>query len=108
MFSYFQSIIFYVVKSQKLKEWLENQEIFNSLSHTKAHKFADLDPTFHLKIDEDFDFKESGITRSSFCNVYHNWIVYCVARREDYNNIDTSRDSMLISLCFALGLLGKF
>lgn len=105
-----QSIIFYVVRSPKLKEWLENAEINASLSHTRDKKFVDLDPIFNLNIDEDYDFKESGITRTSFCNVYHEWIVYCVTRRGSGNGqeaIESGRESHLISLCLALSLLGN-
>ncbi|XP_069973130.1 pecanex-like protein 1 isoform X2 [Penaeus vannamei] len=107
---YVKSIIFYVVRSPKLKEWLENAEINASLSHTRDKKFVDLDPIFNLNIDEDYDFKESGITRTSFCNVYHEWIVYCVTRRGSGNGqeaIESGRESHLISLCLALSLLGR-
>ncbi|KAG7159248.1 Pecanex-like protein 1-like [Homarus americanus] len=106
---YVKSIIFYVVRSVKLKEWLEKAEIDASLSHTRDKKFVDLDPIFNLNIDEDYDFKESGITRTSFCNVYHEWIVYCVTRRDrnDQEQIESSRESQLISLCLALSLLGR-
>ncbi|XP_042867648.1 pecanex-like protein 1 [Penaeus japonicus] len=107
---YVKSIIFYVVRSPKLKEWLENAEINASLSHTRDKKFVDLDPIFNLNIDEDYDFKESGITRTSFCNVYHEWIVYCVTRRGGGNGqdaIESGRESHLISLCLALSLLGN-
>lgn len=97
-----------MVRSAKLKEWLEKAEIDASLSHTRDKKFVDLDPIFNLNIDEDYDFKESGITRTSFCNVYHEWIVYCVTRREKNNeeDIESGRESQLISLCLALSLLG--
>ncbi|XP_071550449.1 uncharacterized protein pcx isoform X2 [Panulirus ornatus] len=106
---YVKSIIFYVVRSTKLKEWLEKAEIDASLSHTRDKKFVDLDPIFNLNIDEDYDFKESGITRTSFCNVYHEWIVYCVTRREKNNeeDVESGRESQLISLCLALSLLGR-
>nr|XP_045624558.1 pecanex-like protein 1 isoform X2 [Procambarus clarkii] len=106
---YVKSIIFYVVRSVKLKEWLEKSEIDASLSHTRDKKFVDLDPIFNLNIDEDYDFKESGITRTSFCNVYHEWIIYCVTRRDRNNQeqIESSRESQLISLCLALSLLGR-
>ncbi|RXG72979.1 Pecanex-like protein 1 [Armadillidium vulgare] len=80
---YVKSIIFFVVQSSKLEEWLKNEDISNSLASLKEKKFADLDPTFHAKIDEDYDPKESGITRTSFCNVYLEWITFCVMRRKD-------------------------
>ncbi|XP_076061039.1 pecanex isoform X2 [Oratosquilla oratoria] len=106
---YVKSIIFYVVRSSKLQEWLSNTEILTALAHTLDKKFVDLDPIFNLNTDEDFDFKESGITRSMFCTVYHEWIVYCVSRRENSEQevINTARESSLVSLCLALSLLGR-
>lgn len=107
-FTILQSIIFFVVQSSKLEEWLKNEDISNSLASLKEKKFADLDPTFHAKIDEDYDPKESGITRTSFCNVYLEWITFCVMRRKDKpRNLLASKDSPLVSLCLALSLLGK-
>lgn len=126
-----QSIIFYVVRSSKLREWLSKAEISASLAHTRERKFVDLDPIFNVNIDLDYDVKESGITRSSFCNVYQDWVSYCVSRRgraggreeqeereeqegvveeeeEEEGEIDCGCDSPLISLCLALSLLGKF
>ena len=69
----------------------------------------DLDPLFNMNIDEDFDYRASGITRTSFCNVYLEWITYCAQRRENVINTDlaSGKDSMLVSLCFALSLLGR-
>jgi hypothetical protein len=47
--------------------------------------FIDLDPVFNMNIDEDYDFRASGITRNSFCNVYMDWIQYCAAKRSEVN-----------------------
>ncbi|KAG0727082.1 Pecanex-like protein 1 [Chionoecetes opilio] len=110
---YVKSIIFYTVRSGRLREWLQKPEINASLAHTRDKKFVDLDPMFNLNIDEDYDFKESGITRNSFCNVYHEWVVYCVSRRESEHPeereepLGSGRESQLISLCLALSLLGR-
>lgn len=41
----------------------------------------DLDPIFNHNLDEDFDFRASGITRSSFCSVYFDWIFFCYEKR---------------------------
>lgn len=97
-----------MVQSAKLEEWLSNEDIRRSLEPLKDKKFADLDPTFHLKIDDDFDGKESGITRSSFCRVYLDWIAFCLLKRKDKPRqpLSASRDSLLVSLCLALSLLG--
>ena len=62
---------------------------------------------FFYSIDEDFDFRVSGITRNSFINVYYEWIVYCALVRPDHENIDYKKDSFLVTLCFALSLLGR-
>jgi hypothetical protein len=61
---------------------------------------------------QDYDFRASGITRQSFCSVYHEWIVYCAKRRagSDAGTPDVpehGKDSMLVTLCFALSLLGR-
>lgn len=67
--------------------------------------FADLDPVFNLNIDEDFDFRTCGITRNSFCNIYLDWVTFCAEKRE--KSVDSCKDSVLVSLCFALSLLGR-
>ncbi|XP_012134534.1 pecanex isoform X2 [Megachile rotundata] len=102
---YVKSIVFYTVKSPKLKYWLENSEIADALSVTLKKNFVDLDPVFNMSIHEDFDFRASGITRSSFCNVYLDWIQYCVTKHD--KTLDKSRNSRLVSLCLALSLLGR-
>lgn len=40
-----------------------------------------MDPIFNHNLDEDFDFRASGITRSSFCSVYYDWIQFCYEKR---------------------------
>ena len=75
-------MIYHVTRHPALSRWLSSSDIINSLQHLTAAEWADLDPTFHPKIDEDFDMKDSGITRQSFCNVYHSWIRHCIMRRE--------------------------
>ncbi|XP_043284353.1 pecanex-like protein 1 isoform X2 [Venturia canescens] len=100
---YVKSIVFYAIKSSKLKQWLENPDITEALKPKR--NFVDLDPVFNMNIDEDFDFRASGITRSSFCNVYLDWIQFCAAKCD--KTLDRSRDSPLVSLCLALSLLGR-
>ena len=85
--SLFQSIIYYTLKAEKLEEWLQLDSIVGALKPTLDKQYADLDPVFSVNIDEDFDFTTSGITRSSFCNVYHSWIVFCVAKRPNVSVI---------------------
>ena len=66
--------------------------IVEALKPTADKNFVDLDPLFNMNIDEDFDFRASGITRTSFCNVYLEWIMYCAARRRQ----DLGKDLLLI------------
>ncbi|EDW30761.1 GL13332 [Drosophila persimilis] len=80
---YIKSIIYYVVRNPKLEQWLASGPIQDALQHTLGRQFVDLDPVFNFNLDEDFDFRAVGITRSSFCYVYLKWINYCVDMRRD-------------------------
>ncbi|XP_060663565.1 protein pecanex [Drosophila nasuta] len=80
---YIKSIIYYVVKNPKLEQWLSSGPIQEALQHTLSRQFVDLDPIFNFNLDEDFDFRAVGITRSSFCYVYLKWINYCVDKRKE-------------------------
>ncbi|XP_028982643.1 pecanex-like protein 1 [Diachasma alloeum] len=102
---YVKSIVFYAIKSTKLKQWLENPDIIEALKPTLEKNFVDLDPVFNMNIDEDFDFRASGITRSSYCNVYLDWIQFCAVKSD--KSLERTRDSCLVSLCLALSLLGR-
>ncbi|XP_057329503.1 pecanex-like protein 1 isoform X1 [Microplitis mediator] len=102
---YVKSIVFYVIKSFKLKQWLDNTDITDALKPTLEKNFVDLDPVFNMNIDEDFDFRASGISRSSFCNVYLDWIQFCAVKVD--KTLERTRDSCLVSLCLALSLLGR-
>lgn len=77
-----QSIIYYVSRSAKLEEWLTNEAIQEALRPCLGTNYVDSDPTFNLNIDEDYDHRASGITPSSFCMVYLDWIQYCNSRRQ--------------------------
>lgn len=79
----FQSIIYYVVKNPKLEKWLSSGPIQDALQHTISRQFVDLDPIFNYNLDEDFDFRALGITRTSFCFVYLSWIQYCCDKRKE-------------------------
>ena len=80
----------------------------NHLIHTAGSRHQSCYKLLFLgSIDEDFDFRVSGITRNSFINVYYEWIVYCALVRPDHENIDYKKDSFLVTLCFALSLLGR-
>lgn len=77
-----QSIIYYVSRSSKLEDWLTNESIQEALRPCLGPNYVDSDPTFNLNIDEDYDHRASGITPSSFCMVYLEWIQYCNSRRQ--------------------------
>ncbi|XP_050407422.2 pecanex-like protein 1 [Patella vulgata] len=102
---YIKSIIYYTVRSPRLLDWLENSSIMEALLLTTNEDYVDLDPTFNIHVDEDYDPKMSGISRTSFCRVYHTWIQYCASRRDKTVSCDTSSD--LVSLCYSLSLLGR-
>lgn len=76
-----QGIIYYVIASSKLEEWLANETMKEGLRGCAERNYVDLDPTFNPNIDEDYDHRLAGISRDSFCAVYLGWIQYCNSRR---------------------------
>ncbi|XP_038076730.1 pecanex-like protein 1 isoform X2 [Patiria miniata] len=102
---YVKSIIYYVVRCPKLEQWVVNETIQEALKDCSEDRYTDCDPTFTPKIDEDYDLRQSGISRESFCNCYLGWIQHCASRREE--ELDSSKPSWLVTLCFALCLLGR-
>ncbi|CAK1583049.1 unnamed protein product [Parnassius mnemosyne] len=105
---YVKSIIYYTIQSNKLEEWLSSPTIAEALKPMSERTFVDLDPIFNVNLDEDYDFRASGITRSRFCAVYQEWVVQCCARRgAAWRRRAGARDSPLLTLCFALSLLGR-
>ncbi|XP_014242647.1 pecanex-like protein 1 isoform X3 [Cimex lectularius] len=103
---YVKSIIYYAVGSERLETWLESPVLLDALRPTLSKNFVELDPIFNINIDEDYDFRVAGVTRTSFCTVYLHWIQFCNEKREK-KLADTGKDSTLVSLCFALSLLGR-
>uniref|UniRef100_A0AAV2JCL8 Pecanex-like protein n=1 Tax=Knipowitschia caucasica TaxID=637954 RepID=A0AAV2JCL8_KNICA len=102
---YVKSIIYYVSRSARLEEWLSNETVQEALRPCLGANYVDSDPTFNLNIDEDYDHRASGITLSSFCMVYLDWIQYCNSRRQ--TPVAGERDSPLVNLCFGLCILGR-
>lgn len=102
-----QSIIYYVSRSSKLEEWLMNETIQEALRPCLGPNYVDSDPTFNLNIDEDYDHRASGITPSSFCLIYLDWIQYCNSRRQTVRlfNIYTESGWFLFSIFFYGGYL---
>ncbi|CAN7995463.1 unnamed protein product [Ixodes hexagonus] len=102
---YVKSIVYYTVTSNCLEDWLGLPAVRDALSPTLERNYTDVDPVFNMNIDEDYDFRASGISRSSFCNVYLEWLQFCVTRSG--KTLEHDRNSMLVSLCFALSLLAR-
>ncbi|XP_024130628.1 pecanex-like protein 1 [Oryzias melastigma] len=102
---YVKGIIFYVIASSKLEEWLANETMREGLRGCGERNYVDLDPTFNPNIDEDYDHRLAGISRDSFCGVYLGWIQYCNSRRA--KPLDCEKDSPLVLLCFGLCVLGR-
>ncbi|XP_045546064.1 pecanex-like protein 3 [Salmo salar] len=103
---YVKSIVYYVSRSPKLEEWLANEMVQEALRPCLGPAYVDSDPTFNLNIDEDYDHRASGVTPSSFCMVYLDWIQYCNSRRQTPVE-ESKRDSPLVTLCFGLCVLGR-
>ncbi|XP_034530991.1 pecanex-like protein 1 isoform X3 [Notolabrus celidotus] len=102
---YVKGIIYYVIASPKLEEWLANETMKDGLRGCGERNYVDLDPTFNPNIDEDYDHRLAGISRDSFCGVYLSWIQYCNSRRA--KPLDSEKDSALVLLCFGLCVLGR-
>ncbi|XP_028418258.1 pecanex-like protein 1 [Dendronephthya gigantea] len=102
---YVKAIIFYAVRSKKLVQWLTSEDIFAGLTEYQKKNFVEKESTFNQNIDEDYDVLAKGISRNSFYNTYSDWIIFCVGRRDD--EIPCDKSSNLMTLCFALSLLGR-
>uniref|UniRef100_UPI00398EB6B0 pecanex-like protein 3 n=1 Tax=Pristiophorus japonicus TaxID=55135 RepID=UPI00398EB6B0 len=102
---YVKSIVYYVICSPKLEEWVSSEAIQEVLRPCSNPSYADSDPTFNHNIDEDYDHRLQGVSLASFCNVYLDWIQYCASRRD--KSVESDRNSHLVTLCFGLCILGR-
>ncbi|XP_062378734.1 LOW QUALITY PROTEIN: pecanex-like protein 1 [Sardina pilchardus] len=102
---YVKGIIYYVMASPKLEDWLANEAMREGLRACGGRHYVDLDPTFNPNIDEDYDHRLAGISRDSFCGTYLSWIQYCNSRRT--KPLESEKDSCLVLLCFGLCVLGR-
>ncbi|KAL7878068.1 hypothetical protein SRHO_G00047110 [Serrasalmus rhombeus] len=103
---YLKSIIYYLVINPKLQTWLKEQSMQEALQPYSKWHHIERDPAvFSVKIDEDYVHCLQGVTRASYCNVYLEWIQYCASKMED--PVDSDEDSPLVTLCFALSVLGR-
>lgn len=108
---YIKSIIYFCVMSNKLENWLQHSGIKEGVEYVGDSNYVDLDPIFNANVDEDFDFRSSGITRSSFCSVYLAWIQYCIAQRNRNAKLEIEmneqKEHLIVSLCCCLSLLAR-
>ncbi|XP_001493647.2 pecanex-like protein 2 [Equus caballus] len=106
---YIKSIIYFMVTSPKLLSWIKNEPLLTSLQpFTKWHYIERDLAMFNINIDDDYVPCLQGITRASYCNVYLEWIQYCAQKRQESSkNLDSDEDSPLVTLSFALCILGR-
>ncbi|XP_072136460.1 LOW QUALITY PROTEIN: pecanex-like protein 2 [Mobula birostris] len=103
---YVKSIIYYLIRSPKLEDWLSNESIQEALHPCTAWNYIDKDPAvFNMNIDEDYDHCLKGISRASFCNTYLEWIQHCNSKRT--KPVSSDGDSPLVTLCYSLSILGR-
>nr|XP_055026955.1 pecanex-like protein 2 isoform X1 [Misgurnus anguillicaudatus] len=103
---YLKSIIYYLVINPKMRIWVKDESMQEALlSYSKWHHIEKDPAVFSMKIDEDYVHCLQGVTRASYCNVYLEWIQYCANKLEE--PADSDEDSALVTLCFALSVLGR-
>lgn len=56
-----------------------------------GRQFVDLDPIFNHNLDDDYDFRATGVTRSSFCSIYLDWIQFCYSKRTPISTNTTTQ-----------------
>ncbi|XP_055969546.1 pecanex-like protein 2 isoform X2 [Sorex fumeus] len=106
---YIKSIIYYMITSPKLFSWIKNESLLKSLQPFAKWHYIERDlAMFNVNIDDDYVPCLQGITRASYCNVYLEWIQYCARKRQEpAKNVESDEDSALVTLSFALCILGR-
>ncbi|XP_052496476.1 pecanex-like protein 2 [Budorcas taxicolor] len=106
---YIKSIIYYMVTSPKLFSWIKNESLLKTLQPFAKWHYIERDlAMFHMNIDDDYVPCLQGITRASYCNVYLEWIQYCAQKRQEPSKpLESDEDSPLVTLSFALCILGR-
>ncbi|KAG9328069.1 hypothetical protein JZ751_016640, partial [Albula glossodonta] len=103
---YLKSIMYYLIHSPKLTVWIKEPSILEALQSFNKWHYIERDPAvFSAKIDEDYVHCLQGVTRASFCSIYLEWIQYCANKLDEH--VDSDEDSPLVTLCFALSVLGR-
>ncbi|XP_006106296.1 pecanex-like protein 2 [Myotis lucifugus] len=106
---YVKSIIYYLVTSPKLLSWIKNASLLTALQpFAKWHHIERDLAVFNINIDEDYVPCLQGVTRASYCSVYLEWIQHCARRTQEASQtLDSDEDSPLVTLAFALCILGR-
>uniref|UniRef100_A0A8C4YGA4 Pecanex-like protein n=1 Tax=Gopherus evgoodei TaxID=1825980 RepID=A0A8C4YGA4_9SAUR len=105
---YIKSIIYFTANSPKISHWIKDESIQKTLQPYAKWHYIERDlAMFNINIDEDYVPCLQGITRASFCSVYLDWIQYCAGKRREVNHLDSDEDSPLVTLSFALCILGR-
>uniref|UniRef100_G3U1J2 Pecanex-like protein n=1 Tax=Loxodonta africana TaxID=9785 RepID=G3U1J2_LOXAF len=106
---YIKSIIYYMVTSPKLLSWIKNESLLKSLQPFAKWHYIERDlAMFSINVDDDYVPCLQGITRASYCNVYLEWIQYCARKQQEPSKtLDSDEDSPLVTLSFALCILGR-
>ncbi|XP_038032057.2 pecanex-like protein 2 isoform X3 [Anas platyrhynchos] len=103
---YIKSIIYFTASSPKIFDWIKDESIQKILQPYAKWHYIERDlAMFNINIDEDYVPCLQGITRASFCSVYLDWIQYCARKRVEH--LDSDEDSPLVTLSFALCILGR-
>ncbi|CAL8070986.1 unnamed protein product [Calicophoron daubneyi] len=102
-----QCIIYYVLELSDLPDRLNSltPNLMANNFFTETH--FDLDPVFLKAIDDDFDNKVNGVTRRRFVDMYLDWIQYCLSKHPKFSSLSCEADSPLVTLCYALSILGR-
>uniref|UniRef100_A0A8B9GDP9 Pecanex-like protein n=1 Tax=Amazona collaria TaxID=241587 RepID=A0A8B9GDP9_9PSIT len=103
---YIKSIIYFTASSPKIFDWIKDESMQKILQPYAKWHYIERDlAMFNINIDEDYVPCLQGITRASFCSVYLDWIQFCARKRVEH--LDSDEDSPLVTLSFALCILGR-
>ncbi|PKU43276.1 pecanex-like protein 2 [Limosa lapponica baueri] len=103
---YIKSIIYFTASSPKILDWIKDESMQKILQPYAKWHYIERDlAMFNINIDEDYVPCLQGITRASFCSVYLDWIQFCARKRVEH--LDSDEDSPLVTLSFALCILGR-
>jgi len=100
-----KALVFFLVGHESLGSWLDNDGIREQISPCERPDYADVDTTFAVAIDDDYDLSTFGVSLNKFKQVYGAWITYCVVRSN--HKLDREKRCKLKTLCFAISVLGR-